>query len=77
MQIVVRGLVDLTAEQGAGRTPLHGSGDQIREDLAFLAGEGVTEVFLDLNFDDSIGSPDADPAESLARATAVLEEFAP
>jgi hypothetical protein len=37
----------------------------------------VTELFVDLNFDEEIGNPDADPAESLRRAHAALEAFAP
>ncbi len=77
IEVVVRGLVQLTAEQGADRAPLHGSAAQIRHDLDLLESQGVTEVFVDLNFDDSIGSPYADAAESVARATAVLEALAP
>jgi hypothetical protein len=42
-----------------------------------VAAQGITELFLDLNFDPEIGSPDADPAESLRRAEEALEAFAP
>jgi probable F420-dependent oxidoreductase len=77
VQVVVRGLVRLTDDAGADRSPLHGSAAQIRGDLERLEEQGVTEVFLDLNFDDSIGSPYADPEQSVARATAVLEALAP
>ena len=42
-----------------------------------LAAQGVTEVFVDLNFDPQIGSPDADPAESVRRAHEVLDALAP
>ena len=49
----------------------------MRADLAELAGHGVTEVFVDLNFDPEIGSVDADPAASVRRATEVLEALAP
>jgi probable F420-dependent oxidoreductase len=56
---------------GAGRRPLHGSLDQIRDDLATYAASGVDEVFLDLNFDsERVGNPAADPSlgmELLAR----------
>jgi hypothetical protein len=42
-----------------------------------LQQRGVTELFVDLNFDPEIGSPDADPAASLERAEAALEALAP
>ena len=54
-----------------------GSFAEIRGDLAVLAEQGVTELFADLNFDPEIGSPDADPEESMRRAEAVLTELAP
>jgi probable F420-dependent oxidoreductase len=76
-QIVVRGLLRLTAEQGSDRRMLTGSADQIREDLDALARSGVDEVFFDLNFDPEIGSPAADVATSVERANIVLEVFAP
>jgi hypothetical protein len=34
-------------------------------------------LFVDLNFDEQIGNPQADPAESMRRAHAALEAFAP
>jgi hypothetical protein len=37
----------------------------------------VTEVFYDLNWDPLIGSPDADPAASAARADEILDALAP
>jgi probable F420-dependent oxidoreductase len=57
--------------------PLTGSVQEIRADLPALAEQGITEVFIDLNFDPTIGSPDADPAASFRRAQATLEAFAP
>jgi hypothetical protein len=42
-----------------------------------LAGQGMTEVFVDLNFDPEIGAPDADPAEALRRAEEALDALAP
>ncbi len=77
LQIIVRGLVQLTGEQDGDRTPLAGSAEQIRSDLVDLAAQGVDEVFVDLNFDPTIGAPGADPAASLARAHEVLESLAP
>jgi len=62
---------------GADRTPLTGTIEQIRGDLVAIAGRGVTELFVDLNFDPEIGSPDADPATSRRRADEALEGFAP
>jgi hypothetical protein len=49
----------------------------VRADLVVLAEQGVTEVFLDLNFDSEVGSPDADPDESVRRGLEVLEALAP
>ncbi len=77
VQIVVRGLVQLTEARTGERTPLHGSAEQIRRDVADLEAQGVDEVFIDLNFDSAIGSPEADPARSLAVAHEVLESLAP
>lgn len=57
--------------------PLTGSLDEIRDDLPGLAKQGVTELFIDLNFDPTIGHVDADPVASMRRAQAVLEAFAP
>ena len=54
-----------------------GTLDKIRRDIADYAVHGVTELFVDLNFDEQIGSPDADPAESMRRAHEALEAFAP
>lgn len=64
-------------ESMADRTPLTGRLSDIRGDLANLAEQGITEVFIDLNFDPRIGSPDADPVESRARADEVLTALAP
>jgi len=79
LRFIVRGVLDLRPDDatGDGRRPLHGSAGQIRQDLAGLAEQGVGEVFPDLNFDPTVGSPDADPAASLDYANKVLTEFAP
>jgi alkanesulfonate monooxygenase SsuD/methylene tetrahydromethanopterin reductase-like flavin-dependent oxidoreductase (luciferase family) len=79
LRFVVRGVVRLAQEApGAGeRRMLTGPADAVREDLALLREQGVTEVFLDLNFVPRVGSPDADPADALAHADQVLETFAP
>jgi probable F420-dependent oxidoreductase len=59
------------------RKPMVGSFEQTRADLGQLEEAGVTEVFLDLNFNPEVGSPDADPARSLELAERVMEEFSP
>ena len=80
LRFVCRGVVRVRPAGGSGdraRRPLSGSYDEIRGDLALLAEQGVTETFLDLNFDSEVGSPDADPAESMRRGHEVLEELKP
>ncbi len=73
LRFICRGVVKV----GRPRAPLAGSFDEIRADLAELAEKGLTETFVDLNFDPDIGSPDADPSVSRARADEVLEALAP
>ncbi|MEO7261160.1 MAG: TIGR03619 family F420-dependent LLM class oxidoreductase [Jatrophihabitantaceae bacterium] len=78
LRFIIRGVLTLTDEPaGADRRRLQGDTGQIREDFERLADEGVTELFIDLNFDPEVGSPDADPAESMRRAEHLLSTFAP
>lgn len=74
VRVVVRGVAKVRSGE---RGPLVGSLDEIRGDLADLAGRGVSETFVDLNFDPQIGSPDADAGESVRRAGEVLDALAP
>jgi probable F420-dependent oxidoreductase len=74
LRFVCRGVVKVRA---GTRAHLTGSLDDIRSDLAVLAAKGVTETFVDLNFDPEIGSPDADAGQSMRRAEDVLEALAP
>lgn len=74
LRMVVRGVVKV---RDGERAPLVGSLDEIRSDLDRLASAGVDETFVDLNFDPRVGSPDADPDESMRHALAVLEALAP
>ena len=74
LRFVCRGVVKV---RDGERGPLTGSLDEIRADLDALAAQGVTETFVDLNFDPTIGSPDADAGESMRRATDVIEALAP
>lgn len=82
LRFIVRGVLEVLDDAIAdtddpGRRLLHGTVDQIHADLAALASDGVTEVFLDLNFDPHIGSPEADAATSMQRAHEILDTFAP
>ncbi len=74
LRFVCRGVVKVRTGE---RAPLTGSLDDVRSDLHDLAAKGVTETFVDLNFDPEIGSPDADPDTSVRRAIEVLEALAP
>jgi len=77
LRFVCRGVVRVRPAGAEQRRPLTGSLDEVRADLAEIAEQGVTEVFVDLNFDREIGSPDADPDVSMRRAHEVLEALAP
>ncbi|WP_131742927.1 TIGR03619 family F420-dependent LLM class oxidoreductase [Actinomadura roseirufa] len=65
------------AGNGTARKPLTGSYDQIRGDFDLLEEQGVTELFVDLNFDPELTGPDADPWDSMYLAREALEAFAP
>jgi probable F420-dependent oxidoreductase len=77
VRIIVRGSLRLRDTDNADDPTLTGTPAKIRDDLAVYADANTTEVFLDLNFDELIGSPEADPARSMAVAHEVLETFAP
>jgi probable F420-dependent oxidoreductase len=80
VRVVVRGVVRAgeEARDDAGeRVRLSGSYEQIREDVAWLGEQGVTEIFYDLNWDPLVGAPDLDPSAATARATEILEALAP
>jgi probable F420-dependent oxidoreductase len=80
LRVVCRGVVRPGEPQfgpDGRRVLLSGDIGQIRADAEGLAGQGVTELFYDLNWDRQIGSPDADPVAATARATELLEALAP
>lgn len=78
VRIVVRGLVELVdKDPGRERRPLHGTREQVLDDLSGLRAQGVTEVFIDLNFSPDVGSPDVNADQALAYAEHVLAAFAP
>ena len=59
------------------RRLLSGSYEQIREDTAWLAGQGVTELFYDLNWDPQVGNPAVAPQDAAERAGEILAGLAP
>lgn len=80
LRCVVRGVTALRARplDDPDRQPLHGSPEQISDDLGRFADAGVDELFFDLNFDsEQVSSPDADPAAAVEKAHAVLDLVSP
>jgi probable F420-dependent oxidoreductase len=77
LRFIVRGVVRVREAGRPGRRPLSGSFDEVRGDLTGLAEQGVTEVFVDLNFDAEAVGPHIPAEESMARAEAALEALAP
>jgi probable F420-dependent oxidoreductase len=81
IRIICRGVTrvgdPVIVPEGGGRRLLSGSCDDIRADTGWLAGQGVTEIFYDLNWDPLVGAPDADPAGAAARAGEILAGLAP
>jgi hypothetical protein len=56
---------------------MFGSLEEVREDVERYREVGLTELFLDLNFDDRIAAPGADPAAAMGVARRLLAELAP
>ena len=77
LRFVTRGVVRVRPAGAPARRALSGSYDEIRTDLDSLAAAGVTETFLDLNFDSQVGTPQADADASVRRAHEMLEALAP
>lgn len=77
VRIVCRGVVRAGERLTSDQAVLSGSYQQIRDDAEWLAGQGVTELFYDLNYDPLIGDPRVDPAASNRRAEEILEALAP
>ncbi|RZS30593.1 putative F420-dependent oxidoreductase [Herbihabitans rhizosphaerae] len=77
LRFVCRGSVKVRPAGAPDRRPLTGGVEEILSDFAALAEQGITELFVDLNFDQEIGSPDADATASMVRAEEALEAFAP
>ena len=59
------------------QSPLGGSYQQLRGATAWLADQGVTELFYDPNFDPAIVGADVPPATALATVTEMMTALAP
>jgi probable F420-dependent oxidoreductase len=80
VRIICRGVTLAGAEvkgPDGGRRLLSGSFEQIRSDTEWLAGQGVTEVFYDLNWDPQVGNPAVTPDAAAERAGEILAALAP
>ncbi|MFC9235167.1 TIGR03619 family F420-dependent LLM class oxidoreductase [Streptomyces decoyicus] len=77
LRFVCRAPVRLRPRPAPEEPPFIGTADKIRADLAGLADTGLTEIFVDPNFDPGIGSPDAPADEAKSRADLLLRELAP
>jgi probable F420-dependent oxidoreductase len=75
--VVLAGPLNAEAKGPDGRRLLSGSYAQIREDAAWLAEQGVTELFYDLNWDPQVGNPSVAPEAAAERAREILAELAP
>jgi probable F420-dependent oxidoreductase len=75
VRIVCRGVLRLGERDGT--RPLSGSYDQVRDDVAGLGEQGVTEIFYDLNWDPLVGSPDIDRGSATGRAEEIMHALAP
>ena len=80
VRVVSRGVLRVgepERDEHGRRRRLSGSYEQIRQDTDWLAEQGVTEVFYDLNWDPLVGSPDVAPAAAVARAQEIMHALAP
>jgi probable F420-dependent oxidoreductase len=78
LRIVGRGTVlRQDARQGKSRRPLFGTLDEIREDVARYQHAGLTELFLEFNFDPANSGGDAEQHAMIASALSTMEALAP
>jgi probable F420-dependent oxidoreductase len=83
LRVITRGVVRYdpsgtgTPDAEGKRLRLSGSAEQIREDAAWLAEQGVTDLYYDLNWDPRIGNPAVEPAPALERAEEIIRALAP
>ncbi|MQA94725.1 MAG: TIGR03619 family F420-dependent LLM class oxidoreductase [Streptosporangiales bacterium] len=77
LRFISRGPLHVRPAGRDDRRRLTGSYEEIRGDFADLAAQGVTEVFLDPNYDPEIAGPDADPKAAMARTEEAMAALAP
>ncbi|MFC8278413.1 TIGR03619 family F420-dependent LLM class oxidoreductase [Streptomyces sp. NPDC057271] len=77
LRYVCRATVDLRETTLRERRPLQGNPDQIRADLVCYEEFGVTDLFIDLNFDPYVSEGAASPKEAYLRAEQVARALAP
>ncbi|HEY3751499.1 MAG TPA: TIGR03619 family F420-dependent LLM class oxidoreductase [Pseudonocardiaceae bacterium] len=58
-------------------SPLYGSYERIRDGVAWLGEQGLTEVFYDPNFDPAIVGPDVPPDAAMGMVTEMMVALAP
>lgn len=73
VRVVCRGVVRPGARDGR----LSGSYPQIRADADWLAEQGVTELFYDLNWHPRIGNPDVSAKSATELADELLDALKP
>lgn len=73
---VSRGMVHLRGQTTEPRRPLTGTVEQVRADVERIAGTGLHELFLDLNFDEDVAGVAADPGDATRRANLLLDAMA-
>ncbi|GAA0267750.1 TIGR03619 family F420-dependent LLM class oxidoreductase [Cryptosporangium japonicum] len=73
LRFVCRGVVVVGERTG----PLTGTLEQVKADFPALEEQGITEVFVDLNFDPAVGAIGSDAAAGLRHALTVLDALAP
>lgn len=77
LRLVVRAALRIRPAGQPDRRTFTGSVEEVRADLDMVAAAGITETFLDLNYDDRIAAPDADPQAAMDRAEETLRALVP
>jgi probable F420-dependent oxidoreductase len=77
LRFIARAPVRLREVNHSDSPAMTGTADKIRADIQEYIDAGATEVFLDVNYDEEVGTVAADPARAMDVARGVLETFAP
>ncbi|WP_067465002.1 TIGR03619 family F420-dependent LLM class oxidoreductase [Actinomadura macra] len=77
LRFVCRAAVRVRPGGQPDRRPLTGTHEEIRSDFEAIAAQGVTELFVDLNFDPELSAPDTAATEAMRRTHESLNAFAP